>query len=263
MSTQQLVFGDDRSEAADLVWGWIDHQPWPGWRISVVSAQPGEEGVSEDLQPWDPESPRTLTQPAPESVVEHLRAAADPRTVLASCTDASLVVVGPRGTGVLKSMHIGSTTESLLSANGSPAPLAIIRSSEPTRHVVHLADGSPQSKRAAEVLASLPWIGDCRITLAGLVDTVSDTEAGIEHAVQTLHGTGADLEVRRSGAIRGTYTMDVKAVLLDMLAELEPDLVAIGTRGLGGIRRLLLGSTARAVVHHANCSTLVTHAADS
>ena len=33
-----------------------------------------------------------------------------------------------------------------------------------------------------------------------------------------------------------------------------PDLVALGTRGLGGLRRLVLGSTASAVVHHAPCS---------
>ena len=35
------------------------------------------------------------------------------------------------------------------------------------------------------------------------------------------------------------------------------DLIVVGTRGLGGFKRLVLGSVARGVVHYANCSVLV------
>ena len=41
------------------------------------------------------------------------------------------------------------------------------------------------------------------------------------------------------------------------LAEVSPDLVALGTRGLTGLRHLRLGSTASAVARAATCSVLV------
>ena len=40
-------------------------------------------------------------------------------------------------------------------------------------------------------------------------------------------------------------------------AEWKADLIAIGTHGRGGLKRLLLGSTAEAVVRHAPCPVLV------
>jgi nucleotide-binding universal stress UspA family protein len=39
------------------------------------------------------------------------------------------------------------------------------------------------------------------------------------------------------------------------------DLVVTGTRGRGGMTRLVLGSVARSVLHHAHCSVLIAHGA--
>jgi nucleotide-binding universal stress UspA family protein len=39
--------------------------------------------------------------------------------------------------------------------------------------------------------------------------------------------------------------------------ELEADLVIVGRRGLGGVKRLLMGSVSEGVVHHARCPVLV------
>lgn len=50
---------------------------------------------------------------------------------------------------------------------------------------------------------------------------------------------------------------DVRSVILRAVAEQTPDLVALGARGTGGIRGLLVGSVTAAVVHHAPCSVLV------
>jgi nucleotide-binding universal stress UspA family protein len=44
--------------------------------------------------------------------------------------------------------------------------------------------------------------------------------------------------------------------IVDLAGELELDLVIVGTRGLHGIDRLLLGSTARAVIQHCPCPVL-------
>ena len=73
----QLVFGDDGSPAADVVWLWVNNHRWPGWRISVVTAQPsqpGPPGAAEPsaLRPWEPPEPRRLFVPDDVVQLEHL-----------------------------------------------------------------------------------------------------------------------------------------------------------------------------------------------
>lgn len=59
-----------------------------------------------------------------------------------------------------------------------------------------------------------------------------------------------------------TVSFDVRPTILGMIEKTEPDLVVLGTRGLSGLRRAVMGSTASAVVHHARCSVLVGRAGD-
>ncbi|HID19272.1 TPA: universal stress protein, partial [Candidatus Bathyarchaeota archaeon] len=46
-------------------------------------------------------------------------------------------------------------------------------------------------------------------------------------------------------------------VIVEVAEELKAELIAIGTRGLTGLRRMVLGSTAYRVVEWANCHVLV------
>jgi nucleotide-binding universal stress UspA family protein len=48
------------------------------------------------------------------------------------------------------------------------------------------------------------------------------------------------------------------SVLLDEAA--DADLIVVGNRGLGGFKRLLLGSVSQQVVHHASCPVVVVRA---
>jgi nucleotide-binding universal stress UspA family protein len=50
---------------------------------------------------------------------------------------------------------------------------------------------------------------------------------------------------------------DVAHAILAAAAELEADVIVTGTRGLGGMRSLLLGSVSHALVHHADRAVLV------
>lgn len=45
--------------------------------------------------------------------------------------------------------------------------------------------------------------------------------------------------------------------ILDLCEELRPGLVIVGSRGLGPVRRMLVGSVSEGVVHHARCPVLV------
>ncbi|MGI8712996.1 MAG: universal stress protein [Solirubrobacteraceae bacterium] len=50
---------------------------------------------------------------------------------------------------------------------------------------------------------------------------------------------------------------DIAAAILGLAAELDVDLVVLGTRGLGGVKSLMLGSVSHAVLHHADRAVLV------
>jgi nucleotide-binding universal stress UspA family protein len=63
------------------------------------------------------------------------------------------------------------------------------------------------------------------------------------------------------GSLPHTAVFDVRSTILDVIGEETPDLVAMGTRGLGGLRRVL-GSTARAVIDHSPCSVLIARSGD-
>lgn len=268
MTGRRLVFGDDGSAAADVVWLWINNHRWPGWTISVVTARrPAEFTVlppeRTSLHPWTPPHARMVFADSEATHVEHLVAEADPRVVLGLLEDASLLAVGPRGRGALKQLNIGSTAQWLLS---KPAvPVAIIRNGRPTERVLLATDGSAHALRAAQALAELPWIGETSLTVLTVDDGGTDTARAVDDAVRVLRAAGADPEpVVVDADARGPLLRhDARSVVLDALEERDVDLVALGTSGQGGLRRMVLGSTATAVALHAPCSVLVAYAGES
>ena len=50
---------------------------------------------------------------------------------------------------------------------------------------------------------------------------------------------------------------EAAAEIVDLAEELGAGLVVVGSRGLGGIRRALMGSVSDSVVRHAHCPVLV------
>ena len=61
------------------------------------------------------------------------------------------------------------------------------------------------------------------------------------------------------GTVAGAH-LRMGAVALEIVAlaeELQADLIVMGCRGLGGVRRALMGSVSDSVVRHAHCPVLV------
>ena len=256
-SPPTLVFGDDGSPAADVVWLWINSHPWPGWRLEIVTAQnppigppPTTEGAT--LHHWDPPTPRTPFAESAFAEVEHLTAQIDPRLALGRPAD--LLVVGPRGPGLLKALHLGSTAEWLL--QHPIGPLIIARSGHPAQKILVCHDGSPHAQRTVQCLTNLPWIAGVAVTILVVDDGRSDTEHAGTMARCEFDTVGISSEILR---VDGRPT----AAILEAIEQRVPDIVALGTRGLTGMRRLHLGSTAGAIAHAAPCSVLLASAEPS
>ncbi len=246
-----LVFGDDGTPASDVAWLWINNQRWSGWRLESVCAHPQEAGPplpheQTRLHRWTPPCPRQLFGEAEFAEFVQLTADADPRLVLSRRSE--LLVIGPRGPGLLKSLHLGSTATWLLAH--PPAPLVIVRHGHTVRSVVLCVDGSIHARRVTEVLAELPWVDTLHVSILAVDDHRFDAEAASSAAAERLRAVAADVDVSIVG---GKPTR----VIIERLERATPDLVALGTKGLTGIHRLRVGSTAGAIAAAAACSALV------
>jgi nucleotide-binding universal stress UspA family protein len=84
-------------------------------------------------------------------------------------------------------------------------------------------------------------------------DGRTDTEKAVSDAAESLSATRVKVEtVTRRG--RPTN------VIIEEIEKTRPDLVVMGARGRGGIKRLVLGSTTAAVAGSTDRSLLVAHA---
>jgi nucleotide-binding universal stress UspA family protein len=248
--SRTLVFGDDGSSGADLAWLWVNSHRWTGWRLEIVTAVPtGSPGGPCHAAPafeWEPPSPRTAFAEARLECVVHLRADGDPRVVL--LRPADLLVVGRRGPGLAKALHLGSTVEWLMTR--PPAPMVIARHGRRTRAITVCHDGSPHATAALEAICSLPWADEVSVTVLTVDDGRVDADGAVDAAMLRLAAAGIAATPR---ILRGEPTLE----LLKHLETCSSDLVALGTQGLTGLHRARVGSTAGVVAHATDKSVLL------
>jgi nucleotide-binding universal stress UspA family protein len=265
--TNKVTFGDDHSEGSDAAWGWIVSQSWPDWVLDIITIE--EDGSpTEDspmgydaLREYQPPTPRMMPEGCDFRAVHYLTAHHDPRVVLGSCPDSTLLVVGPRGKGLLKALHIGSTTEWLMRCPSTP--LVIARQAARVRMIVACIDGSAHSLAAVRLLASLPWIAGCTVTVVGVVEEENDIRDRVSEAASILAEAGAIATALMVEPDPLALTTNPRTSILEVVDRDQPDLIVMGTRGMTGLPRLRVGSVASAVAHHVTCSVLLvrdTHA---
>lgn len=259
----RLVFGDDHSVGAQAAWSWVNAHTWTGWAAEVLTVNSDSTRLPDDpsthavLRPWQPPHPR---QAAPRSglrSVTHVTAEGDAWRVL-SAQDASLVVVGSRGKGLLKALRVSSTAEHLL--RSPTAPLIIARTTDSTRSVLVCVDGSAASAAAVSVLASFPWAHRATITVLGVSHWEDDLAGPVQQSADTLAAVGARVVKVVTEPLPLKVAVAPELAIFEYVDATAPDLVVLGTSGRTGLARMWMGSVASAVTHHATCSVLIARA---
>lgn len=258
---EKLTFGEDHSNGAALAWGWITAQSWPDWTLDVISVESANKKNetsalgSYALREWTPEQRRELPPECGFGEVRYLTAHHDPRIVLSSCPDSTLLVVGARGKGLMKALHIGSTVESLLQCPN--IPLLIARQSAPTERVLVCIDGSTHADTAVDLLTRFPWVAATHITVVAVIESENQIRDHAQAAAKRLEASGATVDVRIVTPDPALITMNPRLPILEISEQIQAQVIVMGTRGLTGLPRLKVGSVASAIAHHSKASVLL------
>ena len=202
----------------------------------------------------------------------------DPRTEIIAAAELwkpDLIVVGARGLSAFKGFLLGSVSTTVVRQAACPV-LVVKRTISPLRSLVLAVDGSANSLAAARFVAGLPLDRVSRVRLLGVVEPPQYPLSTAEMPSAALIAALDEEVRRRQDGLRSVLTgleanlhgqgpvVDSAAVIGSpgreiLVAANGPgvDLVVVGARGLGPMKRLVLGSVSERVLHHAPCSVLV------
>ena len=256
--TRRLVFGDDQSQAADVAWLWINSHVWPGWQIEAVTVTPMGGSQEPKVRAWEPTHPREMLREGVRTPVHHEQITGDPTHALRELRDRDLIVIGPRGRGFRKSLHLGSTSDALL--NRPPMPLVIARHGVTTTRALVCADGSADCRAAVEALRVMPWLGQVQILVVSVPQPGLDAPVAAESAAEVLRSTASSVRTEIAAPDDLQIVVNPRAMLLDAARRWQADLIVLGTRGLSGMAAVRAGSIATSLARHAACSVLTARA---
>jgi nucleotide-binding universal stress UspA family protein len=292
----RILFATDGSRSADRARDLLARLAWPeGTRFCVVSALEGRGELfaapwlmpsSGELDAVESEllrhagvtlddAERTLEQPGRS--IERLMLRGRPAAAIvdeARSWKADLIVLGNRGHGPIVSMVLGSVSAEVV--DHAPCPVLVVRDAE-IGSVILAEDGSPGAARAATVVQTWPILRGLPVDVisvaetelpwsagmaAGLYDEVMASYAGDVQAARdgtrALAERSADF-LRASGIKATAHVLegDPAHEIVQFAGSRPRSLIAVGTRGHGGLARIVLGSVARNVLLHAPGSVLV------
>ena len=176
---------------------------------------------------------------------------------------ADLLVVGSCSHGAFGRAMLGDDTRAAL--NGSPcavaiASLAYAAHPTPITKVGVAYNGSPESKAALAVAQELAAPSGATVCALEVVSIPTYAFTGL---IPPVSGEGLDVMLKEAnGRMEGLADVEGHAAYGLAGEELaafgeEVDILVVGSRGYGPVRRLVLGSTSDFLGRHARCSLLI------
>jgi nucleotide-binding universal stress UspA family protein len=242
----------------------------PSYLTGNYAAGIDEELLRDAVKQTLGELTRRVTTAHPEVEIESvLREGGAAACLIAESQEATVTVVGSRGHGGFSGLLLGAVSTQV-ATHGSGTVVVVRPGSGPGGPVVAGVDGSPQAQAALEWAAGEaisrgvtliaanayweePWGLGPKPDIDPAVTAAHEAARMVEQAVKPLQEKHPDLRVE----VRTWHSMDPEHSLVEESA--HAGLTVVGSRGRGGFAGMLLGSTSRALVHHAHGPVAVVH----
>ncbi|WP_369369872.1 universal stress protein [Promicromonospora sp. Populi] len=257
-----------RGTSLSLVHVWT---PVPAGVPHAATLGPYEDGLIEQGRQWLAEAATVAQEAAPGIITStKLINGSVAGRLIGRSASADLMVLGSRGLGGFTGLVVGSIAIAV--ATHGHCPVVVVRGADPQSAprqegpVVVGVDGSPTSRAAIEFafqaasLRKAPLVAvhawsDLPVTTVWEMTT--SWQSIQQRESELLSQWLAESQARYPGVhVEQVVVRDGPAhILLDHSKSAQ--LVVVGSRGRGGFRGLLLGSTSQALIQHAACSVAV------
>jgi nucleotide-binding universal stress UspA family protein len=205
---------------------------------------------------------------------------------LAEELGAGLIVMGSRGLGGVRRALTGTVSDSVV--RHAHCPVMVVRG-EPvvfSTKILLATDGSEDANLASSTATDLAKSTKSELHILyvegmptvfyespGAIALDLDLQSRMEKDAEEAAGTRLREQVQKIREVGGEITETHARVgypdaeIVELAEDLRAGLIVIGSRGLGPLRRALMGSVSDSVVRHAHCPVLVVrhekkHAAD-
>jgi nucleotide-binding universal stress UspA family protein len=193
---------------------------------------------------------------------------------LAEQLDSDCIIVGSHGTSGIRRFLLGSVSDYVLQY--APCSVLIVKKddthcAETDKPLSMLLsyDDSPSARKAVEFCASLPMDEQAKVTALTVLPLVKMYRQDIRQRLSWLwlekkkQALAALERVKEEIGLTTQHvetqlreSPDVSDEILQAATELDSDLIVLGHKGKGAIKKFLLGSVTTRIAHHAPCSVL-------
>lgn len=244
------------------------HEIPAGYPPGFVDWHALHEALAVQGKAWLARAREEVEKTAPELAVEvvEVKAGAVP-TLVRESSEAAVLVLGSRGLGGFTGLVVGSTTVEL--AKRAHCPVVVVRGADHSGPVVVGVDGTPvgeaavafafaeASARGADLVAVHAWT-DLLLETAFAGGAAALDFAPLAQQAEEVLGERLAGWQEKYPDVRIIRHVSRERASRALLRHAEgAGLLVVGSRGRGGFRGLLLGSTSQHLLHHAPCPVAV------
>lgn len=191
---------------------------------------------------------------------------------IAADNGADLIAMGSHRKRILRDVFVGTTIERVMRTGNHPVLMVNSELESSYRRILVATDMSDASANALRTAKTLGFLDDTSVSLIHAFEPLArgmmiyaniEREKIEEHISQELSRTRQNIANFISKNELGDLQYDLRLEdgptfqsIKSAVDKEQPDLLVIGTRGLSGAKRILLGSVADAVLREVACDIL-------